>query len=87
MTRPARIALALGAVLGVVGLSLAGQGASSPWRALALPVALGAVLAGILELGSLARAEWQRERPFSRRYFWVAGLFAAAFILTVVATA
>jgi uncharacterized membrane protein YozB (DUF420 family) len=86
MTRPARAVLALGAVVGVLGALLAGPSASSPWRAVVLPLALGAVLAGIVELLALARAEWRRERPASRRYLTVATLFIAAFLLTVVAT-
>jgi hypothetical protein len=85
--RAGRVALVLGVVLGVGGMALAGGGASSAWRALALPVALGAVVAGILELLALARDEWRRERPSSRRYVAVTCLFVAAFVLTVAATA
>ncbi len=77
----------MGAALGVLGALLAGPDATSPWRALALPVALGAVLAGIVELIALARAEWHREPPAPRRYFTVLGLFLIGFVLTVIATA
>jgi len=86
VTRIARTALVLGAILGLLGALLAGEAAVATWRALALPVALGAVVAGIAELSDLARREWRRDRPAARRYLQVGALFFAAFVLTVAAT-
>jgi hypothetical protein len=87
MTRSARAALLLGVLVGCAGALLAGDAATASWRALALPVALGAVMAGIVELVALARGEWRRERPPRLRYLCVAVLFVTAFLLTVIATA
>jgi hypothetical protein len=86
MTRAGRIALLAGAALGILGLLIAGDVAVEPWRVVALPLALGAVVAGIVELGALARGEWRRERPTAVRYLRVAALFVLAFLVTVVAT-
>jgi len=80
----ARILL-VGLIAGVL-LALASGGTSlSGWRLALLPVALAAVVAGLLGTVRLGRAEWRRSRPPRGDYARIVGLFAGAFLLTVLA--
>jgi len=88
--RPASRWILLAAVL--LGLSvpvlIAGGRALAPawWRAPLLPIALGCVLAGLVEAAALGRDEWYRHRPTRARYIRTFMLFALAFGLVVGAT-
>lgn len=57
------------------------------WRLGVVVVALALVVAGLIGLVGLARAEWRRDHPGSRRYLGVVARFLLAFVLVLVATA
>lgn len=81
-----RNVLIVGAIVGI-GLAVvadAGTVASSV-RLAALPIALAAVIGGLIETIVLGRAEWQRVRPTRRDYVRTVALFLAGLVLAALA--
>jgi energy-converting hydrogenase Eha subunit A len=79
--------LGIGAIVGVALalLTVTDAGDASALRLAMLPLALAAVIGGLLEAVALGRAEWQRARPTRRDYARTVALFVAGLVLTVLA--
>jgi hypothetical protein len=82
-----RNVLFIGVIAGIAlaVLSDAGIGSGPTIRVVVLPIALAAVIGGLIETVMLGRAEWQRVRPARRDYVRTVAFFLVGFVLAAFA--
>jgi len=87
MRASTRRLLLVGLLIGIVLAVLVetSEGIPARFRLALLPVALAAVIGGLVETVSLGRAEWQRKRPSRADYARTVVLFFSGLVLAVVA--